>query len=452
MELLERAVTAATAAYVSVLEVPEGTLGLVLLVYFDGDAASQLTPPAVAIPRAKLDWCLEHERLEDVWLPWDPPEVAGEELGSPDAGEDPALNALLARINDGGYEEGLLEEYLAALTRSLHAALGVLVVIEGLDVSFGAPLREQLRAQMDDEQWAEWTARDRLPRNRAPDRLLGSLDIVVSARIDPDRVAAVYERDGVLYADARLSSTRFSSELTRPVQQIGQDPAVVAGLLPDGAASVSVQDLCDDWHDGLVARGAWLCVLPHPGRGPLPPVEFRDAAGQPLPPAAPELDEPLIAIELVADPDLDPGAWAATESDEDRRVLEAARVPLLWPADAAGAPRLSSWSSDGAITLERDELSVEIAPEDVMTELEELLEDRLRPLLGDERRAARAVLEAVGSKLPGRIGGRSVTFEALAAGGAWAARRGATVAVSGDGPLPARLELVELTVDDVQPG
>jgi hypothetical protein len=446
MELLERAVAAATAAYRSVLEVPEGTLGLVLLVYFDGDTPDQLAPPAVTIPRAKLEWCAAHQRLEDLWLAWDPPECSGQELPSPDVEADPALNALLARINDGGYDEGLLDDYLAALAPALHAALGVLVVVEGQDSAFGAPPREQLRAQMTDEQWSEWEAHDWLPRNRAPDRLLGSLDILVSARIDADRIAAVYARDGALYADARLSSTRFSDELTRPVQLIGEDPAVVAGLLPDGAASASVQDLFDAWHDGLVARGAWLCVLPHPARGPLPPVEFRDAAGQPVSLPPPEREDERFTIELSVDSDFDHTAWEADQHAEQRRVLESRRVPLLWPAAAAGPPRLAGWSSDGAVTLERDELRVEVAPADDVPELEELLGDRL----GRDRAAARAVLEAVRSKLPGRIGGRSVTFEALAGGGAWAARRGWTAAVSGDGPLPERLELIELGVDDVE--
>jgi hypothetical protein len=45
MGLLEGAVASATAAYRSVLEQPDDTLGLGLPVYFDGDAAYQLTPP-----------------------------------------------------------------------------------------------------------------------------------------------------------------------------------------------------------------------------------------------------------------------------------------------------------------------------------------------------------------------------------------------------------------------
>jgi hypothetical protein len=130
-------------------------LGLVLLVYFDGDAAYQLTPPSVTIPRAKLDWCAAHDRIDDLWYPWDPPEVCGEELRRPDVHDNAELTALLAEINDG-YDAGLLEDYFAALALSLHESLGVLVVVDGWNSLVVAPEREQLRPQMSDEQWAEW--------------------------------------------------------------------------------------------------------------------------------------------------------------------------------------------------------------------------------------------------------------------------------------------------------
>jgi len=449
MGLLERAVASATAAYRSVLQVPDDTLALVLRVYFDGDATDQLTPPPVTIPQAKLEWCAANDRIDDLWEMWDPPDIPSEELRDPDVRDDAELIALLAEINDGGYEAGLLEDYLAALALSLHEALGVLVVVEGLDESFGAPLREQLRPQMTDEQWAQWEAADRLPRNRAPDRLLASLDVVLSIRIDPDRVAAVYRRDGALYADARLSSTRFSTEVTRPVHLVGEDPAVLAGRMPDDAVSVRVQDLYDAWHDGLVGRGAWLCVLPHAARGPLPQVVFGDAAGQPV--APPPGEEPLgrtFVVELVADPGADAAAYLEAERQRERQVLANAASLLLWPPDAR-PPALSGWSNDGSgVKLENDELTVAVDATDVFTGLERLLEERLR--LGDQRLAARTVLDAVRSKLPARVRGRKATFDAIAAGGAWAALRDPTIAVSGVGPLPECLVLDPIGPDDVQ--
>jgi hypothetical protein len=451
MGLLERAVSSATAAYRSVLLLPHDTLGLVLRVYFDGDATSQLTPPPMTVPQAKLDWCAANGRIDDLWEAWDPPEVLSEELRDPDVRDNAELLALLAAINDGGYEAGLLEDYLAALALSLHESLGVLVVVEGLDESFGAPLREQLRPQMSEEQWAEWEANDWLPRNRAPDRLLASLDVVVATRIDPDRVAAVYLRDGALFADAWLSSTKFSTELTRPVQLVGEDPAVLAGLMPDGVVSVRVQDLYDSWHAGLVGRGAWLCVLPHAARGPLPEVDFRDAAGQPVAPApVSETASESFTVELVADPSADAAAWLGAEQQRERQVLENAASLLLWPPDA-GIPTLSGWSNDGSgVELENDEVMVAVDATDLFADLSELLEERLRTWLGDQRLAARIVTDAVRSKLPARVRGRNTSFDAIAGGGAWAALRDPTIAVSGLGPIPERLVLDRIGPDDVQ--
>jgi hypothetical protein len=139
MSLVDEAVQAATAAYVSSLEVPDGTRLLNLRVYFDGDDAGQLAPPSVAVP-GRVD------------------------LDEPDAGEHPALVALLEEVNQHEDDEDLLEEYFAALALSLHRALGVVVVVSGLDVSFGASPREQLGAQLSDAEWAEWKANGWLPR------------------------------------------------------------------------------------------------------------------------------------------------------------------------------------------------------------------------------------------------------------------------------------------------
>jgi hypothetical protein len=102
------------------------------------------------------------------------------------------------------------------------------------------------------------------------------------------------------------------------------------------------------------------------------------------------------------------------------------------------------------VTLENEELTVEVDATDVFTGLDELLEKRLRTVLSDERLAARPVLDAVRSKLPARVRGRNSTFHAIAGGGAWAALRDPTIAVSGIGPLPERLVLDRIGPDDVQ--
>jgi hypothetical protein len=213
--------------------------------------------------------------------------------------------------------------------------------------------------------------------------------------------------------------------------------------------SVGVQDLYDVWHDGLAGRGAWLCVLPHAARGPLP-VVFRDAAGRPVVPPAPDPRTALATLTLVSEPSQDLAGWQAAERAHERRVLETAASLLLWPPDAA-PPSLSGWSNEGSgVTLESDELTVSVDATDVFASLEDLLEERLRAVLGDERLVARTVIEAVRSKLPAHVRGRRATFDAIAGGGAWAALRDPTIAVSGIGPLPDRLVLVGIGPDDVQ--
>lgn len=139
MSLVDEAVQAATAAYVSSLEVPDGTRLLNLRVYFDGDDAGQLAPPSVTVP-GRVD------------------------LDEPGVDDHPALVALLAEINGREDDDPLLDEYFAALALSLHRELGVVVVVSGTDVSFGASPREQLGAQLSDAEWAEWKANGWLPR------------------------------------------------------------------------------------------------------------------------------------------------------------------------------------------------------------------------------------------------------------------------------------------------
>jgi hypothetical protein len=48
------------------------------------------------------------------------------------------------------------------------------------------------------------------------------------------------------------------------------------------------------------------------------------------------------------------------------------------------------------------------------------------------------------------VRGRNTTFDAIAVGGAWAALRDPTIAVSAIGPLPERLVLDRIGPDDVQ--
>jgi hypothetical protein len=454
--LVERAVAAAVEAYVAVLELPSPPpLALVLLVYFDGDAPYQLTPPPIAIPREKLEWCAANDCLPDLFLPWDPEEFPGTELELPEVSEDAALIALLDAINaDWDEGEGLLETYFARLAPALHSALGVFVIVDGWDTTIDLPEREQLLAQMTPAQVADWEAKDWLPRNR----MLDELDVVIAQRVGDDAFAMVFVRDGVLCGASPLREPRYARELTRPVVALGSDPMVVGGRLPAGAVAVSVQDLFDVWHDALVGGGAWLCVLPHEARGGLPPVVFRDAAGVEIVPEAPEPNEQGVSFGFSVDPDakVDWAAVRAAQEAECRRILAGASVPALWPVDAARAPKLRGWGGSGAadsLELARGQLAVSIDGGDFNeADVRDVLQRALEPRIG-ARAAARAVLEAVEIALPGSIAGKAETFAALAAGGRWVAvrqRRSRTVTVTGAGALPERLDLESLPPDAVE--
>src|SRR3954468_14746347 len=81
---------------------------------------------------------------------------------------------------------------------------------------------------------------------------------------------------------------------------------VLAGSLPPGAVDAFLRDRNGDWHQTVSRDGYQLCALPQrPGRKP-PPLEYRDGAGN--------------AFRTEVDPG--PG------------------LPVLWPAQADGAPRL----------------------------------------------------------------------------------------------------------------
>jgi hypothetical protein len=433
-DLVKRAAGSVAAAYAAVLDLgAEPPPALVVPVYFDGDAAYQLAPPP---------------------LTWDPRHGEGEELATPDVESDPDVLALLERLNGDEYED-LMEPYLAELGLQLHKRLGVLVLVTGVDSSFGAPAREQLLAQMTPEQVAEWTKKDWLPRNRQVDVALESLDVLFSERIDFDRVAAVYRRDGILFGDARLTGTKFGRELREPVMQLGDKPCVVAGLLPAGAVSASVQDLFDVWHDAYAGGGAWLCVLPHDARGGFPPVVFRGAAGLEIGLTPRSEAEPLAVTEIAVpegwEPDPD---WAENLATEQLRALRSTRAPILWPDGAPRPPRLRGWGAD-SVELELDTLSVEVDQRDLqfdvpLDEARKRIERRLHEL--GKRTAARAAVEAVARSLPGTVGKRSVVFECAAAGGWWSAawmRGDLGVVVVGQGEPPERLDLERLRPDDV---
>ena len=144
--------------------------------------------------------------------------------------------------------------------------------------------------------------------------------------------------------------------LRGPVEVIGDEPMIVGGVLPDGAASVRVQDLFDAWHDGVVGDGAWLCALPHAARGGRPPVTFLDRSGEPvtIDPPEPERFE-IVHTFSVADPgsagptrDSRPTSQPSLRQLPRRRVDRVADRRSCAPASSTrGSPRRTSRGSSG---------------------------------------------------------------------------------------------------------
>jgi len=451
---IARVAEAVARAYARDVPIPAETKVVRLRVYFDGDATYQLAPPLQAYAHL---WGTADE----------PDDLDGddaEELDDAEVKDVPEIESLLARINDG--EDELLGEYFDELVVRMHAVLGVFAVYEGLDWSFGSGVRAQLERQLTEAQRAEWAANDWLPRDRRGDALLKQLDVVVSMRLDPDRVAAVYRKDGALYGSAYLTDTRFGRQLTGSAQTIGNEPShVLAGVLPDGAVSAAVQDLFDVWHDAAVGGGAWLCALPHPERRGAPAIVFRDGSGMEVTVAhgsrfAGEELVLVLAVEDDGEP-FDEAAWQAEEAAELERDLAASGMPVLWPAGFPGPPRVmdatppDKWSQ-GAVRLKLAAIEVTIQGrvhgEQNFGPAERLLEGTLRNTLG-ERGAARAVLEAPRSRIPGTIENRRMRWSIVAARGHWAAvhdRDDPLISVVAEGQAPARLDLERIDRDTVQ--
>ena len=109
-ELIERVSSTVCERYVADIKLPEGTEAILLRVYFDGDAAYQLAPPANA---GRWPWTL----LE-------------EEVAEPAVDDVPGIEEVLELAAE---DDAVLQTYFDALTRRLQAALGVRALHADLD-------------------------------------------------------------------------------------------------------------------------------------------------------------------------------------------------------------------------------------------------------------------------------------------------------------------------------
>ena len=109
-ELIESVSAAVCERYVADIKLPEGTGAILLRVYFDGDAAYQLAPPAHA----------------GRW-PW---QLLEEEVAEPPVDDIPGIEEVLELAAE---DDAVLQTYFEALTRRLEAALGIRALHEDLD-------------------------------------------------------------------------------------------------------------------------------------------------------------------------------------------------------------------------------------------------------------------------------------------------------------------------------
>jgi hypothetical protein len=470
--LLDAGVAAALTGYRPVLELGDpAPVALVLAIYWDGDAVYQLAPPPVALPSDRLAWCEAHGRQAEAWDPFAVPERAGVELAMPELDDDPVMLALLELLRDDE-EEDLLERYLELLAARLTLEIGVPVLVQGVDAGYGRPLGEQLRDRLTPEQHADLARRDLLPRDRSADWVLREWDVVLYALRPDGGVAGIHRVGDRLLLGRQLSPSMGSAgrgtPLEGPLRDDGGDPQVVGGLLPPGAARVEVTDLFDEVHPAQIAAGAWLCMLPHSGRGGEPPVRFLDASGRcllSLPVASAQDESPGEAWISFSVPtpavteDERAAALARREAEEEaeaRAVIGAAGFEVSWPATIGGVPELTSWDDpqDGpvmSLSLRAGDIVVELGVTEYRDDIEparsslDAYADALDATM-PRRERARLVELAQEIRIPGRWEGREVEFIGRAGAGRWSAiaviKRRRYAIVTGSGVPPERLDLI----------
>jgi hypothetical protein len=457
--LLEATVEAVARAHVDTIDLTalgEPIVGVVQEVYWDGADPSHWIPTSYAITQRKAEHCVAEGCVDDLWLPHELEGMAFD-LPYPDLDERPALasacKALHDRVADHAYPY-LLERYFLGLARRLHELLGVPVLADDREVN--EDLDTQLLSQLTPDERDAWAERGWIELDRPPEL---HPETVLHVPVGPGQTAGIYRFGSELFGTGHLFPHCGGAGLDHDVTVVGQDPAVVAGLLPRSAVRARVQDLFDAWHEAATADGAWLAVLPHEARGGAPPVEFLAADGSVVGRVDDDPEDNVLGyLHLYANPRQPTPAQveAALEHEREQRreVLARASVTPLWPAAHPTAPTLRGWEGEHAvteITLGDDTLEVEVfdGTDDPLDEPDErardLVEQRLRNELG-RRGAGRAVVEAPLQALPATIQGRTETFALIAAGGHWAAtwwdpRTELHITVTGTGDPPPSLHL-----------
>ena len=337
-----------------------------------------------APPLYALVWGIPADpRLEDFELD---PDTELDYLPDPDSA---AWEEVKTRIED----DDILSStpFYLTLASKIRALTGLTTLIH--DVAIDVSYDEQL-------------ARQEGATSNAADLLRG-LDVLVWLQVDEVRVAVVYrDAQGQVWSSGRYGYEDPEPGLGRWAD-LGSNPAVLAGRVPLGAASVNLRiSARGPWIEpDALNRGVWICALDTRELRRTPQLRYHDAEGVEF------------AVEV---------------------PFDSPEPPQLWPVQAPTRGRLVAYGGAGS-TVEGGDWRVEISTVGpgagaVETPGELLAWRGVR--VDPARLSSRAI---VGSVLGHRHG-----FELAAPSGIWVAIAdcgGVQLVVQGVGEPPARLDL-----------
>jgi hypothetical protein len=207
--------------------------------------------------------------------------------------------------------------------------------------------------------------------------------------------------------------------------ELSSNPHVLAGSLPRGAVRAQVRDGRGEWHEATAGPGSWISVLGAPGRGDVA-VRYLNVVGDEIP--LPELD---VSAGVPNENEAIDRVWEHAE-----RVLDGARVPLLWPRQISGPPELFAWDGDidaaTAIGLASGgcRLWIGSAPPDAREIFKEHL---VRDWNYEARTAAQRADQIAITELPGSIADTPASFKLAAPAESWMSDEGWVATVSAAG-------------------